>query len=300
LTADTFHGLLVIDKPAACTSRAIVDRAQRWFPRGTRIGHTGTLDPLATGVLVLCVGVATRLTEYVQRMAKTYRAGIILGATSDTDDADGTITPMPAAPAPTAADVRATLQSFVGAVDQVPPAYSAAHVGGRRAYDLARRGHDVDLAARRIMVHAIEVERYEYPHLELVVHCGKGTYIRSLARDLGARLGCGGYIASLRRTRIGGFDVSQALPLDCEAATARQHLLPLHLAVADLLQLEVPAEDARLLRHGQLLPVPSHLVDGQEAAAFDERGELVAIVRAESKALRPDKVFNVGNTEPRA
>src|SRR5207302_48401 len=127
------------------TSRDAVDRAQRWFPRGTRIGHTGTLDPLATGVLVLCLGAATRLVEYVQRMAKTYRAGFRLGATSDTDDADGKITPVESAAPPNAAAVAACLAGFVGAIDQTPPAYSAAKVAGRRAYDLARQGHEVDL-----------------------------------------------------------------------------------------------------------------------------------------------------------
>src|SRR6516225_1353547 len=134
-----WHGLLVIDKPAGITSRDVVDRAQGWFPRGTRLGHTGTLDPLATGVLVLCVGNATRLADYVQRMTKTYLAGVVLGGTSETDDADGTITHRAGTLPPSPAQVRAALSSFVGSIKQVPPAYSAAKVSGRRAYALARK-----------------------------------------------------------------------------------------------------------------------------------------------------------------
>src|SRR5713101_3174929 len=136
------NGLLVVDKPSGMTSRDVVDRAARWFPRRTRVGHTGTLDPLATGVLVLCIGQATRLTEYVQRMGKTYRAGLRLGARSDTDDADGTITPAAVDQPPGQEPVQVALEQFIGEVDQVPPAHSAAKVAGRRAYDLARRGEE--------------------------------------------------------------------------------------------------------------------------------------------------------------
>src|SRR5436305_1673773 len=145
-------GLLVLDKPGGMTSRAALDRALAWFPRGTRMGHTGTLDPLATGVLVLCLGNATRLAEYVQRMGKTYRAGILLGARSDTDDADGTLTPVAGASPPALGAILYCLDGFLGAIDQVPPRFSAAKVTGRRAYDLARQGHDVDLQARRVRI----------------------------------------------------------------------------------------------------------------------------------------------------
>ena len=141
-------GLLVLDKPGGVTSRDAVDRALRWFPRGTRIGHTGTLDPLATGVLVLCLGAATRLAEYVQRMSKTYRAGLRLGARSDTDDADGVVTPVDRRRRRLSTTVAAALAGFVGEIDQTPPAFSAAKVAGRRAYDLARQGLEVDLRPR--------------------------------------------------------------------------------------------------------------------------------------------------------
>src|SRR5436309_1163039 len=150
-----WNGLLVIDKPAGMTSRDAVDRAQRWFPRGTRVGHTGTLDPLATGVLVLCIGQATRLTEYVQKLPKTYVADVRLGARSATDDAEGPITPVPVDRAPARPDVEARLGEFIGQVTQVPPAYSAAKVAGRRAYDLARGGREVELAARTVTIERI-------------------------------------------------------------------------------------------------------------------------------------------------
>src|SRR5207245_9858668 len=147
-----YHGLLVIDKPGGLTSRDVVNRLQRWFPPRTRIGHTGTLDPLATGVLVICVGTATRLTEYVQRMDKTYDVRIHRGARSDTDDADGAIKESEYAGAPPdRATLGERLQQFIGAIEQVPPNYSAAHVGGRRAYDLVRRRQQVDLAPRIVL-----------------------------------------------------------------------------------------------------------------------------------------------------
>src|SRR5262249_2168360 len=171
-----FHGVLVLDKPGGITSRAAVDRAQRWFPPGTRLGHTGTLDPLATGVLALCVGVATRLTEYGQRMNKPSRTGLLLGAQSDTDDADGTITPVAEAQAPQRAVVERALAGFIGEIEQVPPAYSAAKVTGRRAYDLARQGEEVVLQPRRVRIYGIDLLAYDYPRLELEVRCGKGTY----------------------------------------------------------------------------------------------------------------------------
>src|SRR5438105_3717785 len=177
---ETFNGLLVLDKPGGMTSRAALDRAQRWFPRRTRLGHTGTLDPLATGVLVLCLGVATRLTEYVQRMKKTYRAGVRLGARSNTDDADGTVEAVRVDVVPAGEAILRCLDGFIGEIEPVPPAFSAAKVTGQRAYNRARRGEEVTLEPRRVRIDAIELVEYAYPHLGLLVHCGKGTYIRSL------------------------------------------------------------------------------------------------------------------------
>jgi tRNA pseudouridine55 synthase len=294
----SLHGLLVIDKPAGITSRDAVNRVQRWLPRGTRIGHTGTLDPLATGVLVLCIGNATRLAEYVQRMPKTYRAEIVLGARSDTDDADGTITPSPAVAPPNPAEVAEQLQTFVGTIDQVPPAYSAAKVTGRRAYSIARQGQDVELAPRSVTIYRIDVLDYAFPKLRVDVICGRGTYIRALARDLGERLGCGGYIAALRRTRVGGFDLAAALPVDADAATARQSLLPTAMAVAELPRCVLGAAEIARLRQGQAVPLGDCQAAG-DVALFDERGELVGVgaVDAAAGVVRPLKVLGQGDLQ---
>jgi tRNA pseudouridine55 synthase len=288
------HGFLVIDKPGGLTSRDVVDRAQRWFPRGTRLGHTGTLDPLATGVLALAVGVGTRLTELVQQMDKTYDAGLFLGARSDTDDADGTITPVEVAAPPERAALARALEAFVGEIEQVPPAYSAAKVTGRRAYDLARRGQEVLLQPRRVRVYGIDLLTYDYPRLEIRVRCGKGTYIRSIARDLGGRVGSGALIERLRRTRVGPFRVEDALSLDADSATVRARLLPLAAAAADLPQLTVDAASVERLRRGQMISLEEPLTE-PEVAILDGAGTLVAIATAdgESRLVRPVKVLQV-------
>jgi tRNA pseudouridine55 synthase len=277
------NGLLVLDKPPGFTSRDAVDRAACWFPRKTKIGHAGTLDPLATGVLVLAIGQATRLIEYVQAMPKVYRTRIRLGATSDTDDADGTITETPSAHPVSDEAVRAALATFIGEVEQVPPAYSAAHVEGRRAYALARRGAEVELAPRKVRIDRIDIREYRWPELELDVFCGKGTYIRSIARDLGRALGVGGYVTDLRRLRIGPFTVDEAVPLDADAPK----LLPMAAAVSGLPVVRVTADEVRRLRNGQTIPATGE----GEVAVVDDTGELVAVARMAQGWLKSEKVI---------
>ena len=221
------NGFLVIDKPGGMTSRDAVNRAQLWFPRRTKIGHTGTLDPLATGVLVLCVGAATKLAERVQAMPKRYETRIRLGATSDTDDADGQIAESPEATEHGLELVQSELQRFLGVIQQLPPQYSALKVQGRRAYDLARSGVAVTLQPRPVRVDSIELRGCDWPWLDLTIDCGKGTYIRSIARDLGAALGVGGLVQSLRRTRVGPFAVEQGIGLQATPDEARAALLGL-------------------------------------------------------------------------
>lgn len=286
-----FDGLLVLDKPLGITSRDAVDRAARWFPRSTRLGHTGTLDPLATGVLVLCVGSATKLVEYVQDMPKAYHSVFRLGATSETDDAEGTLTPTPDAREPERAAVEAALARWVGDVEQVPPAFSAAKVAGKRSYALARRGEEVVLTPRRVRVDRITLLRYAYPDVELEVHCGKGTYIRSLARDVGQQLGCGGHVATLRRTRVGPFQAADAVPLTTPREEAQRRLLPPGQALVNLPRVVLPGREVDRLRHGQPV-IRTDLPEG-EVAVFDEGGAVVAIGRADPAArlLRPAKVL---------
>jgi tRNA pseudouridine55 synthase len=286
------HGLLVIDKPGGMTSRDAVNRVQGCFPHGTRIGHAGTLDPLATGVLVLCLGQATRLTEYVQRMEKTYRARLLLGARSDTDDADGQVTPVAGAVPPSLDEVTAQLNGFLGAIEQVPPAFSAAKMSGRRAYDLARQGQGVELQPRTVHIYRIDVVRYAYPHLDIEVDCGKGTYIRSLARDLGKRLGCGALIEALRRTCIGPFQVEDAIHLDLPGEAVRARLSPIACALADLSRLVLEDSEIERLRQGQR--IPWHETDTQkEFALFDQKHVLVGVADfdAVQQTLHASKVL---------
>jgi tRNA pseudouridine55 synthase len=292
----TTNGLLVLDKPAGITSRRALDRALSWFPRNTRAGHTGTLDPLATGVLVLCLGSATRLTEYVQDMAKTYRATLRFGARSDTDDADGTIEPVAGAVPPERTAVQEALRCLVGDIEQVPPAYSAAKVSGRRAHDLARSGRDVSLKARCVHVHSIDLLPYEYPRLEIEVRCGKGTYIRSLARDLGERLGCGGYVETLRRISVGPFRAEDAIALDTDAAVALARLLPVSAALSELPSVTLGPEAIARLRQGRAvacLSTPGEVCVDGSVAVLDGAGELVAVGVRDTEAglLRPEKVL---------
>ncbi len=226
------NGLIVIDKPAGPTSMAICAGIRARLRRGgapkrVRVGHGGTLDPFATGVLVVMVGKATRLCDRVMAGEKEYVAEADLAATSATDDPEGARTPVPIARIPTEADVRRAASGFHGRIMQKPPAYSAIKVGGRRAYDLARAGRPPELPARPVVVHEIAIEAYHWPILKLRVRCGKGVYIRSLARDLGAALGCGGMLTSLRRTRVGPFTIDQARPPGSLPDPLREeHLLP--------------------------------------------------------------------------
>ena len=294
METERFDGLLVVDKPGGMTSRAALDRALRWFPRRTRMGHTGTLDPLATGVLVLCAGSATRLAEYVQRMPKTYRTTLHLGARSDTDDADGAVTVVANAVVPSNEMLKARLSKFIGTIEQVPPAFSAAKVTGRRAYDLARQGEQVDLRPRPVRIDRIDVHHFEYPKLELEIHCGKGTYIRSLARDLGERLGCGAYVKRLRRTAVGPFTERDAISLDADMTTARSKLQPLDAALIGMPRVTLSGPEVNLIAQGRSLEnVTMEAADASEVGLFDHAGSLVAVAEYDKagRCLRPEKVF---------
>jgi tRNA pseudouridine55 synthase len=207
-------GVLNLDKPAGMTSARAVGAVKRLLPRGTKIGHAGTLDPFATGVLLLLVGRATKLCENLMGEPKRYIATVKFGATTATDDLESPEIPVESARPVTRNEVDAAVEKFVGPIEQRPPIYSAMKVGGRRAYDLARKGQTPELKARTVRVDGIDVLRYEWPLLELKIDCGRGTYIRSIARDLGETLGSGGYLTALRRTRIGAFVIDDAVTLE--------------------------------------------------------------------------------------
>ncbi len=285
------HGFLVVDKPLGISSRDAVDRVQAGLPKDVHVGHTGTLDPLATGVLVLALGQATRLTDYVQRQTKEYRAGIRFGATSATDDAEGPITPVVDTAMPTRDQLEAALSRFIGTIEQTPPSFSAAHVDGQRAYRLARKGKPVELKPKLVRVDRIDVLSYTSPDAELDIQCGKGTYIRSIARDLGRTLGCGAYLTSLRRTRVGPFHVSDALPIDAPATAFAERLRPLSDAVEGLAQAQLTDDDIRRLTMGQLIASDLTQPGSDEIAIFDAAMCLRAMGIVEEGRLRPTKVF---------
>lgn len=289
-------GILVIDKPVGLTSRRVVDQVQRWFPAGTKLGHCGTLDPLASGVLVLCVGRATRLVDCVQQQLKSYRSRFRLGAVSDTDDADGHITPCGSVAPPSREAVHAALSSFVGHMQQRPPAYCALKVRGRRAYQWARRGTPPELAPRRVHIAAIRLLNYDWPLLEVEIDCGQGTYIRAIARDVGDKLGCGGYVETLQRLRIGPFTLEHALPL--QERSTPPPLLPPRWAVTHLPSLFLPPELLPRFRHGQPLswpqPLPQLPASPDAAplcAVYDDTGQLLGLGRLHNHRLLPQVVL---------
>ena len=283
-------GFLVLDKPAGITSRDAVDHAQQWFPR-EKLGHAGTLDPAATGVLVLGIGpVATRLIEYVQDQEKVYETTIRLGGTSTTDDADGEVTNTVDAERPSLAKLIATLRTFIGPIVQTPPAYSAAKIQGERAHTKARRGEVVVLQARNVTVYGMSLEEYQYPDVKTTIRCSKGTYIRSIARDLGAAIGCGGYVQTLRRTRIGSVTCEQAVDWNATVEQAHAALLPLSTAVTHLHKYEVSEDIARKLLCGQAqreTVLPSQVVSIWVGALFLGIGE----VDADMQRLQPNKML---------
>ena len=206
------HGILVIDKPLGMTSMRVVERVRDRAAKA-RTGHAGTLDPLATGVLVVAIGRATKSIDRLMAGEKRYETTIDLSAFTTTDDSEGERTEVPAG-APSIESVRDACSRWLGEVMQRPPAFSAIKVQGRRSYDLARSGEAQELAARPVMIHGIEIDAYDFPALSLRVHCGKGTYIRSLARDVGTALGTGGHCRSIRRTQVGIYDIGQAIRMD--------------------------------------------------------------------------------------
>jgi tRNA pseudouridine55 synthase len=286
-------GLLNVDKPAGVTSRDVVNRVQR-LVRPHKVGHAGTLDPLATGVLIVAIGPATRLVEYVQRMPKTYQGTFLLGRVSDTEDVDGNAVDLPNAPIPKREGILAAIPRFVGTIEQRPPAYSALKVAGRPAYKLARRGEAVDLAPRPVEIISIDLIRYDYPELELRVQCGGGTYIRSLGRDLAESLGSGAVMSALRRLAIGPFNAAQGIAIDqLDGPTIGASLLPPLLALGELPQIVLNHEEIARARQGRIISA-TYDPTAAEIAAVDSGGHLVAILKpAGDRKLTPLKCFAV-------
>ncbi|CPR12515.1 tRNA pseudouridine synthase B [Mycobacterium bohemicum DSM 44277] len=277
----TGAGIVVVDKPAGMTSHDVVARCRRLFST-RRVGHAGTLDPMATGVLVVGVGRATKILGLLSGASKSYAATIRLGQTTTTEDAEGELLQSVSAEQVTAGDIAAAMAALRGDIEQVPSAVSAIKVDGRRAYRLVREGHTVDLQPRPVRIDRFELLAVR-AHDRLVdfdvdVDCSSGTYIRALARDLGAALGVGGHLTALRRTRVGRFALADAVPLDELAERPR---LTWTLDEACLLMFarrELTAEEAEATGHGR--PLPAAGIEGVYAAA-DADGRVIALLRDE-------------------
>ena len=291
-------GLLIVDKPSGWTSHDVIARMRR-LTGIRRIGHAGTLDPLATGVLPLGIGQGTRVLEYVTEAEKTYTATVRLGVSTDTYDADGTTVATADWSQISPDDVQRALASFVGEIQQRPPVYSAIKQGGVALHRLARAGHQVEAPVRTVSIYAIELLSVALPYLTFDVRCSKGTYVRSLAHDLGQQLGCGAHLSALRRTATAGFTHSQALTLErWEAALAQgswpAHVLPLDAPLHHRPAAILGAAAAARLRDGVAPPLPAgNHRPGALCRAYDADGRLVGVLqRSEAQAAwRAEKVF---------
>jgi len=291
---NAISGVLVVDKPVGMTSHDIVQIIRK----GTNIrraGHTGTLDPRASGVLVILIGPAVRLSEYVSASDKRYQAIIKLGTTTDTYDADGHITSSSPVNI-TEEQFENTLKQFIGEIEQVPPPYSAVKVKGRKAYEMAREGEEVDLQPRKIQVYNLELLEWAPPEAVIDVYCSSGTYVRSLAHDLGDRLGCGAYLVGLRRTKSGRFTLRDAVPLRklreaFEVGNWYQFLIPAAEALSDWPALELTVEQVEAVRHGNRIPAEPK--DTGMVRGISQQGELVALLEVDpaTREWQPRKVF---------
>jgi tRNA pseudouridine55 synthase len=290
-------GILLIDKPEGGTSFEVVRRARKAL--GIRkIGHLGTLDPMATGLLPLCLLEATKLVPYLMPEPKVYRARVRLGVATDTQDACGTVLARcETLPAP--ALIYQAAAAFMGEVTQTPPMYSALHCEGERAYRRARRGETVELAPRKVTVYALTVDEVAIPEFTMTVKCSQGTYIRTLAKDLGDALGCGAHLTALRRLAVGALRVEEALPLAALAELGRGELepriIPISRCLPGMRPVEVGLAEARQLRQGQLLVRPADGFKNGEQVQVLFDAELVAVALVKSLApqavLAPVRVF---------
>ncbi len=289
-------GWLVVDKPAGITSTAVVNKV-RWAFQAQKAGHAGTLDPAATGVLAVALGEATKTVPYITDALKCYRFTVTFGAATTTDDAEGEVIET-AARRPSDAEIEAALAGFRGEILQVPPQFSAVKVEGERAYDLAREGEQLDLAARPLWVERLElIGRPDADHAELEMVCGKGGYVRSIARDLGRTLGCLGHVQALRRVWSGPFEAAAGVSLELVERLARTeeidaYLQPLELGLADLPELKATPEGAARLRNGTPGMVIAADVDYGDEAWASYQGRAVAVGQYRAGELHPTRVFN--------
>ena len=287
-------GWLAIDKPAGKTSAQIVAEVKRIFS-AQKAGHGGTLDPMATGILPIAFGEATKTVEYVMRGSKVYRFSVCWGEARDTDDREGKIVGVTDA-RPPAADIVAVLGRFIGDIEQIPPAYSAIKHQGRRAYELARSGQTPELASRKVSIYEFSLESVDdRDHATFRVVCGKGTYVRGLARDVAIELGTLAHVSELRRCKVGPFDENGAISLDSlhtlgHSSARSQHLLPVEVALADIPAISLTQKQAEKLRRGETVSVDSSEIGLRCAMAS---GRLIALAEMADGRVRPKRVFNL-------
>jgi tRNA pseudouridine55 synthase len=294
-SANAVSGVLVVDKPIGLTSHDVVQIIRR----GTgirRAGHTGTLDPRASGVLVVLIGPAVRLSEYVSASDKRYQATLRLGSSTDTFDSEGRITGSASVESLTEERFEETLPQFIGEIQQVPPPYSAIKVQGRKAYEMAREGEEVELAPRTIHVYSLELLEWDPPEAVIDVFCSSGTYVRSLANDLGAALGCGAHLVGLRRTKSGRFTLRDAVPLRRLQETFQsgdwyRHLIPAAEALGDWPMVELDGDQVELIRHGHRIPAEPDAKGWVRGVS--QQGDLVALLELDeaTNEWQPRKVF---------
>ncbi len=289
-------GFLNLNKPLNLTSHDVVAsirRCCRSSGGNLKVGHAGTLDPLADGVLIICLGAATRLSEYMMRSRKVYRAGITFGSTTTTFDAAGAIVANRDASHLTLADIRNALPQFIGSeIRQIPPMYSAVKVKGKKLYELARAGQTVARPERKVAIHAIDIINWDAPVLELEIQCGPGTYIRSLANDLGQALEAGAYLSGLTRIASGAFHLDQSIALDAvinDEQWTRQIVSPF-AALADKTRVTLTAEEINRVQQGGFIPCRNGL-QSEAVFAFDSSQQLVAVLEPRAESWKPHKVF---------
>ena len=303
------NGFLNLYKPVGITSMDAVRRVKRVTGQRRKVGHAGTLDPLAEGVLPICFGQATRLMELVVSGWKRYRMTIRLGAVSNTYDAEGNIDEIADPSSLSRRDIAASLVGFVGDIDQLPPMYSAVKVDGRRLYDLARAGREIERTPRRVSVRSISIDDIRLPFVTFTVDCGRGTYLRSIAHDLGQSLGCGAYVTELARLSCGQFESARGItPDDLEQAASSgdwsRHLLPIDWALQQFPALRVNSERARAVGHGQTVPVAPARIDPLDPRLWRIYGPddvFLALARPEPEdRLAPTRVFEITGPSPYA
>jgi tRNA pseudouridine55 synthase len=295
MSAKNYFGILNLIKPKGMTSRQAVSKIHQ-ITRPSKAGHAGTLDPLATGVLVVCLGQATRLIDHVQHSQKTYRGKFILGKRSDTDDITGNVEEVTSSISCSQNDVETILKKFEGEIEQVPPRFSAVHIDGKRAYKLARQNKQFEIKPKKVRIDSIQITNFSLPEIELEIQCGSGTYIRSIGRDLGNELGCGAVMTELVRTRIGPFQLSDAIdPNSVTENNIDSCLQPALLAVDHFREYQCHSKDMKLLKNGCTVPCEgeAQYQDRETVRLMKSETDLIALARysEEENLFKPYQVF---------